>query len=197
MSLGVTLSGGAERICGGWRGAGRHPTRRVGCAASSWLPGGRMHFLSGLLILSELMYSSGKDVTVNRCSHGGHSHFHYYLSRACLLGFPIIFVPTRLHMGRGTVRTCLKALQPAVPGRSDLPETAMETGVHAGKPLFSRMLQPVACSGTFLQSFQAFGSLLIQLGSLHVCCLDHGLYCALSHGHLVTVAPLQYSVLLL
>lgn len=128
---------------------------------------------------------------VNLCSHSGRSHRYYYLSRACLLGFPVTLVLARLHMGKGTVGSHFKALQPAVPGRSDLPEIARLSEVRVGNLLLARMLQMAPCSGTFLQVFQGLSSLLGQLGSLRICRVDHGLCCALSYGHLAVVTPLQ------
>lgn len=63
--------------------------------------------------------------------------------------------------GKGTVGSCLKAFQPAA-GRYDVPKTAGLTGVHAGKPLLSRMFPVAPCTEIFPQGFQGFGILLGQ-----------------------------------
>lgn len=76
--------------------------------------------------------------------------------------FPVTLALARLHVGKGTVGSCLKAQQPAARGGSDLPQAAGLSRVRAGKPLLSGMLQTAPCSGTFLQGFQGFGSLLGQ-----------------------------------
>lgn len=106
------------------------------------------------------MYSSGKDVLVNLCRHSGHSHCYYSSSRAYLLRFPVTLALSGQDVGKGTVGSCLKALQLAADGRSDLPEAVGLSRVHSGKPFSSRMLQTAPCSGTVLQGFQGFGSLL-------------------------------------
>lgn len=77
-----------------------------------------------------------KDVTVNLCSHGGRSHRYYCLSGAHPQGFPATCALARLHMGKGAIGSCLKALQSGAGGRSDPPEAAGLSEVHAGKPLF-------------------------------------------------------------
>lgn len=84
----------------------------------------------------------------NLCSQSGQSHHHYHLSRACVLGFPGTLALARLYMQKkkkkGTVGSCLKALQPAASGRYDMPKTVGLSGVHEGS------LSYLGCSGLLL-----------------------------------------------
>lgn len=63
---------------------------------------------------------------------------------------------------KGTLGSCLKALQPAASGRYDMPKTGGLSGVYVGEPLLSRMFQVAPCTRIFPQGFQGFGILLGQ-----------------------------------
>lgn len=73
---------------------------------------------------------------------------------AYLLRFPVALSLARLHMGKGTARSCLKALQHLqVVGLTYL-------RLQDWAVFMQESLSHAHCSGIFLQDFQGFGSLL-------------------------------------